>query len=70
MTHNAVSGVAHFAAENDEECLQLIRELRDTRFDLLIARWDDAVSLGSDGIPSPPILPVGDGLAVSMKRGG
>ncbi|MEW6125785.1 MAG: carboxyl transferase domain-containing protein [Acidobacteriota bacterium] len=27
MTHNTVSGVAHFAAENDEECLQLIREL-------------------------------------------
>jgi propionyl-CoA carboxylase beta chain len=27
MTHNSVSGVAHFAAENDEECLQLIREL-------------------------------------------
>ncbi|HKS39090.1 MAG TPA: acyl-CoA carboxylase subunit beta, partial [Blastocatellia bacterium] len=27
MTHNSVSGVAHFAAENDEDCLQLIREL-------------------------------------------
>src|SRR5947207_4545908 len=27
MTHNAVSGVAHFAAENDEECLRTIREL-------------------------------------------
>jgi propionyl-CoA carboxylase beta chain len=27
MTHNAVSGVAHFAAENDEECLRIIREL-------------------------------------------
>ncbi|MGH9759849.1 MAG: acyl-CoA carboxylase subunit beta, partial [Blastocatellia bacterium] len=27
MTHNAISGVAHFAAANDEECLQLIREL-------------------------------------------
>ena len=27
MTHNSVSGVAHFAAENDEECLVLIREL-------------------------------------------
>lgn len=25
--HNATSGVAHFAAANDEECLQLIREL-------------------------------------------
>ena len=27
LTHNAVSGVAHFAAENDEDCLRLIREL-------------------------------------------
>jgi propionyl-CoA carboxylase beta subunit len=27
MTHNSVSGVAHFAAENDEDCLRLIREL-------------------------------------------
>jgi propionyl-CoA carboxylase beta chain len=27
MTHNEKSGVAHFAAENDEECLLLIREL-------------------------------------------
>jgi len=27
MTHNSVSGVAHFAAENDEECLRTIREL-------------------------------------------
>ncbi len=27
MTHNAVSGVAHFAAEDDRDCLLLIREL-------------------------------------------
>src|SRR6267143_3882821 len=27
MTHNAVSGVAHFAVEDDRECLALIREL-------------------------------------------
>jgi propionyl-CoA carboxylase beta chain len=26
-THNQVSGVAHFAAENDEDCIALIREL-------------------------------------------
>src|SRR5690242_373937 len=26
-THNSVSGVAHFAARNDEDCLALIREL-------------------------------------------
>jgi propionyl-CoA carboxylase beta chain len=27
LTHNSVSGVAHFAAQNDEEALRLIREL-------------------------------------------
>jgi propionyl-CoA carboxylase beta chain len=27
MTHNTVSGVAHYAAETDEDCLRLIREL-------------------------------------------
>ncbi len=27
MTHNSKSGVAHFAAHNDEECLLLLREL-------------------------------------------
>ncbi len=27
MTHNAKSGVAHFAAESDEHCLQITREL-------------------------------------------
>jgi propionyl-CoA carboxylase beta chain len=27
MTHNSVSGVAHFAADGDEDCLRLIREL-------------------------------------------
>lgn len=27
MTHNSVSGVAHFAAENDQQCLAAIREL-------------------------------------------
>lgn len=27
MTHNATSGVAHFAAENDEDCLEQIRYL-------------------------------------------
>jgi propionyl-CoA carboxylase beta chain len=27
MTHNSVSGVGHFTAANDEECLQTIREL-------------------------------------------
>ncbi len=27
MTHNQISGVAHFAAENEEDCLRLVREL-------------------------------------------
>jgi propionyl-CoA carboxylase beta chain len=27
MTHNAVSGVAHFAAENDQSCLLMMRDL-------------------------------------------
>ncbi|MDX2031635.1 MAG: carboxyl transferase domain-containing protein [Blastocatellia bacterium] len=27
MTHNATSGVAHFATENEEECLRVVREL-------------------------------------------
>src|SRR6476469_582629 len=27
MTHNATSGVAHFAAEDDRECLALVRDL-------------------------------------------
>src|SRR4029077_10267913 len=27
MTHNEKSGVAHFAVENDDECIALIREL-------------------------------------------
>ncbi len=27
MTHNSVSGVAHFASESDEDCLRTIREL-------------------------------------------
>ncbi|MGC2234865.1 MAG: acyl-CoA carboxylase subunit beta [Pyrinomonadaceae bacterium] len=27
MTHNAISGVAHFRTKNDEECLEKIREL-------------------------------------------
>ena len=26
-THNTISGVAHFAAENEEECLYIIRRL-------------------------------------------
>ena len=56
MTHNEVSGVAHFAAESDEDCLGIVRELlsyipsnnledpphRDTRDD--INRVDEALA--------------------------
>src|SRR5262249_17493721 len=27
VTHNSISGVAHFAVDNDQECLRMIREL-------------------------------------------
>src|SRR5207245_5190736 len=27
MTHNTISGVSHFAADNEEHCVQLIRQL-------------------------------------------
>lgn len=27
MTHNSVPGVSHFAAENDEDCIEQIRRL-------------------------------------------
>ena len=27
MTHNSTSGVAHFVAENDDDCLEQIRSL-------------------------------------------
>ena len=27
MTHNSISGVAHFSAHDDAECLRMIREL-------------------------------------------
>jgi len=31
LTHNATSGVAHFAVEDDRECLALVRELQGRR---------------------------------------
>jgi methylmalonyl-CoA decarboxylase alpha subunit len=48
MTHNSVSGVAHFAAENDEDCLQQVRYLmsflpsNNLEDPPLIATTDDA----------------------------
>jgi propionyl-CoA carboxylase beta chain len=46
MTHNAKSGVAHFAAEDDRHCLLLIREL--------------LTFLPSNNLDAPPQLETGD----------
>ncbi len=46
MTHNATSGVAHFAAENDEDCLHRLRELISY--------------LPSNNLEDPPKLPTTD----------
>ncbi|KAA0257335.1 acyl-CoA carboxylase subunit beta [Deferribacter autotrophicus] len=46
MTHNTKSGVAHFAAENDDECLLKIRELLSY--------------LPSNNMEDPPVIPCKD----------
>ncbi len=46
MTHNAKSGVAHFAAESDEHCLRLTRELLSF--------------IPSNNMDSPPFVPTND----------
>ena len=46
MTHNATSGVAHFVAANDGECLETIREL--------------LAFLPSNNMQDPPSKPTGD----------
>jgi propionyl-CoA carboxylase beta chain len=46
MTHNSTSGVAHFAARNDEECLLLLRELFSF--------------LPSNNLEDPPLRPASD----------
>lgn len=46
MTHNSVSGVAHFAAENDEDCLRQIRYLLSF--------------LPSNNLEEPPVVDTGD----------
>jgi propionyl-CoA carboxylase beta chain len=45
-THGRVSGVAHFAAENEDECLALIRELM--------------TFLPQNNLEDPPLRPTGD----------
>ncbi len=47
---------------------QFLRELRDGRFDLVIASWDDALSLVPDGRPSPPVLAIGNGRSEVGSR--
>jgi propionyl-CoA carboxylase beta chain len=46
MTHNATSGVAHFAVEDDRECLAMIRDLLSY--------------LPSNNLDDPPRTPAGD----------
>lgn len=46
MTHNSISGVAHFAADNDQSCLQMIRELM--------------AYLPSNNAEDPPFVETGD----------
>jgi Acetyl-CoA carboxylase, carboxyltransferase component (subunits alpha and beta) len=46
MTHNAKSGVAHFAAEDDEHCLRLTRELLSF--------------IPSNNMENPPFVPTSD----------
>lgn len=46
MTHNAKSGVAHFAAESDEHCLKLTRELLSF--------------IPSNNLDDPPFVPSND----------
>jgi propionyl-CoA carboxylase beta chain len=46
MTHNAVSGVAHFAAEDDEACISMIRELLSY--------------IPSNNLDDPPYVPTSD----------
>ena len=45
-THNEISGSAHFLAEDDTHCLQMIREL--------------LTFLPSNNVDDPPVLPTGD----------
>lgn len=46
MTHNAKSGVAHFAADSDEHCLRLTRELLSF--------------IPSNNLENPPFVPTSD----------
>ncbi len=54
MTHNAVSGVAHFAVETDEDCLRLVRELLSF--------------IPSNNLDDPPRLPTSDPVDREEER--
>ncbi len=47
MTHNAISGVAHFRSKNEDECLGKIRELITE----LPAKEQTRVSVSEPGVP-------------------
>lgn len=54
MTHNSRSGVAHFAADNDEHCLRLTRELLSF--------------IPSNNLENPPFVPTSDPADRSDER--
>jgi propionyl-CoA carboxylase beta chain len=66
MTHNATSGVAHFVARDDAECLAMIRELigfipsnnmDDPPRRATTDRWDRADSSLNSIVPADPMVP-------------
>jgi propionyl-CoA carboxylase beta chain len=54
MTHNSKSGVAHFVAENDEQCMMMIRELM--------------TFLPSNNMEDPPLKPCTDDINREDER--
>jgi propionyl-CoA carboxylase beta chain len=54
MTHNTRSGVAHFVAENDEQCMMMIRELM--------------TFLPSNNLEDPPLKPCTDDIHREDER--
>lgn len=54
MTHNTKSGVAHFVAENDEQCMMMIRELM--------------TFLPSNNMEDPPLKPCTDDIHRKDER--
>ncbi len=66
MTHNATSGVAHFIARDDAECLAMIRELmsflplnnlEDPPRRVTTDPWDRAETALDHLVPADPMLP-------------